>query len=103
MSLTLRDAQHLSWKTFKKFEAVDQKNAANIGTVEALATKVADLAQMTKADVASEIGNPKGNEAARKVFSEIVFNVLVLAERSGVELEDSFLQTIDEIILGFVS
>ncbi len=103
MSLTLRDAQHLSWKTFKKFEAVDQENAANIGTVEALATKVADLAQIMKASGRSEIDNSKASEAAKKVLSEIVFNVLVLAERSSVELEDSFLQTVDEIILGFVS
>ncbi len=103
MSLTLRDAQHLSWKTFKKFEAVDQKKAANIGTVEALATKVADLAQIMKAEVGSEMDNAKASEAAKKVLSEIVFNVLVLAERSSVELEDSFLQTVDEIILGFVS
>jgi phage I-like protein len=103
MSLTLRDAQHLSWKTFKKFELVDEKSAAKIGTVEALASKVAGLTQKMKLRESSEVIDEDRREAEKRLLSELLFNAFILAERSGVELEDSFLQTVDEIILGFVS
>ncbi len=94
MSITLRDAQHLSWKTIKKFEAFNQKQAATIGTSQDLTQKVTALLA-TASD--------SGKTEAGKRLSELLFSVFVAAERSGVSLEDSFLETVDELILGFVS
>jgi hypothetical protein len=98
LSLTIRDAQHLSFKTFKKFETLDKKRSATIGTPTDLIKKAEEIAQKIKA-----LENSEPKEEIGKVFSELLFSVFVLAQRQGVNLEDAFLQTVDEIILGFVS
>jgi hypothetical protein len=97
MSLTLRDAQHLSFKTFKKFEAADEKRSATIGTSADLIEKASEIAQKNMTEQNSE-----NKEETGKLLSELLFSALVLAERRGISLEDVFLQTLDEIILGFV-
>jgi hypothetical protein len=98
LSLTLRDAQHLSFKTFKKFEALDEKRSATIGTSADLIKKADEIAQKT---IVPEISGSK--EETGKLLSELLFSALVFAQRNGISLEDAFLQTVDEIILGFVS
>ncbi len=101
MSLTLRDAQHLSWKTFKKFEAFSEKDAARFGSAAELVKKAEDLSQ--KIAALEPAPTPEAKEALGRLFSELLFTLFVLAERNGVGLEDSFLQAVDELILGFVS
>jgi hypothetical protein len=100
MSLTLRDAQHLSWKTFKKFEALSEKDAARFGSAAELVKKVCDVAQKKTLENAQ---TPEGKEELGKLLSELLFVMFVLAERYGVSLEESFMQAVDELILGFVS
>lgn len=101
MSITLRDAQHLSWKTYKKFETVDKKITVIVGSSDALIKKTAEIAQKMKAAEAIE-GTREKQETGR-LLSELLFTAFVLAEQNGVELEDSFLQSVDEMILGFVT
>jgi hypothetical protein len=96
MSITLRDAQHLSWKTFKKFEAFNENHASSLGTPQDLTQKVNELSAMDASDADK-------TAQASKLLSKLLFSVFIAAERSGVSLEDSFLETVDEIILGFVS
>jgi hypothetical protein len=48
-------------------------------------------------------GSPTSKEDFAKFLSELLFAMFVLAERYGISLEDSFLQSVDELILGFVS
>ncbi len=98
MSLTLRDAQHLSFKTFKKLEAIDEKLSATIGTSADLTKKADGIAQKILSLETSE-----NKEEAGKLLAELLFSAFVFAERQGISLEDTFLQTVDEIILGFVS
>ena len=100
MSLTLRDGQHLSWKTFKKLEKVDEKLAANLGTGPDLVKKAEDIAKKIETTAKS---NSVSKDEVGKLLSEILFSSFIIAERMGVSLEDSFLQAVDEIILGFVS
>ncbi len=96
MSLTVRDAQYLSWKTFKK-----------LGQSEGLAVtgSVADFVKKAEAAARQiqESKSSKDKEAIGRLFSELLFIVFVLAEQHGVNLEESFLATVDEIILGSVS
>ena len=101
MSLTLRDAQHLSWKTFRKFEAVDEKRSASFGSGSDLVKKASEIAQKIK--TLENAGTPEGKEELGKLLSELLFAMFVLAERYGVSLEESFMQAVDELILGFVS
>jgi hypothetical protein len=98
LSLTLRDAQHLSFKTFKKFEALNEKRSATIGTSADLIKKADEIAQKTM-----EPETSGSKEETGKLLSELLFSALVFAQRNGISLEDAFLQTVDEIILGFVS
>ncbi len=102
MSLTLRDAQHLSMKTLKKLEIVDENRAALVSTSDALVKKAVEIAQKMKKLEDSEAGK-EGKIDVCTLLSQLLFTAFVLAEHSGIELEDSFLQTVDEIILGFVS
>ena len=101
MSLTLRDAQHLSWKTFKKFEALNEKRSENFGTAAELANKAGDI--VNKIKVLRNSTTLEGKEDLGKLLSELLFAALIVAEANGISLEESFLQTVDEIILGFVS
>lgn len=101
MSLTLRDAQHLCWKTFKKFEGIDPQNSETFATGEYLVKKTEEIALKIKNTENFDATVKK--EAIAKLLSELLFAAFVVAESQGVSLEESFLQTVDEIILGFVS
>ncbi|MCW4019165.1 MAG: hypothetical protein NWF00_10905 [Candidatus Bathyarchaeota archaeon] len=100
MSLTLRDAQHLSWKTFKKFEKMWAPQAANFNSADELAKKACELAEKLKTKAPQ---TPADKEEFGKHLSHLLFSMFILAESQGVVLEDSFLQAVDELILGFVS
>lgn len=101
MSVTLRDAQYLCWKTFKKLEAKNKKQLTDSEMAADLVKKTIALAE--KVPLAEGSSNPADKEALGKRLSELLYGAFVLAERHGVTLEDSFMQTIDEYILGFVS
>jgi hypothetical protein len=100
LSLTLRDAQHLTWKTFKKFEKINEKQATAFGSSDALLKKAGEIARKM---ALPELDSSAGKEEFAKLLSELLFSLFVLAEQRKVSLEDSFLQSVDELILGFVS
>ena len=99
MSLTIRDAQHLSWKTFKKFEKLAEKSSTDIGTGNDLAEKSAKIIEQLKL---LENSNTKKSDVG-KLISELLFSALVLSERHEINLEETFLKTVDDIIISFVS
>jgi hypothetical protein len=99
LSLTLRDAQHLSWKTFKKFEALSEARSAGIGTGDDLAKKSNEIVGKI-----NTLENSKANKSeVERLISELLFSAFVFSERNGINLEETFLQTVDDIILSFVS
>jgi hypothetical protein len=98
LSLTLRDAQHLSWKTFKKFEALSKEHSAGMGTGNDLVKKSNEIVEKLKA-----LENSKANKSeVEKLISELLFSAFVFSERNRINLEETFLQTVDDIILSFV-
>ncbi len=100
MSLTLRDAQHLSWKTFKKLEAIAAIKAENFGSGAELVRRAEEIAVKLKMLRSSSASQGKGELDV--LLSQLIFSVFIVAERSGISLEESFLQTVDEMILSFV-
>ena len=100
MSVTLRDAQHLCWKTFKKLEQLDHTNSATFEKAKYLQNKADELAQKI-GELTSSDGQTK--DVLSKLISELLFATFVTAEMQGIDLEESFLQTVNEIILGFVA
>jgi hypothetical protein len=106
LSLTLRDAQHLSWKTFKKIEeriALKGERAFSlpIGTQEFV--KKANVIAQTIKDWETSEDKAASASDLQKQLSELLFAAFVLAEKYGIDLEEAFLENIDEFILGFVS
>jgi NTP pyrophosphatase (non-canonical NTP hydrolase) len=101
MSLTLRDAQYLCWKTFKKLEAKNKKQLTESEMAANFVKKAGDLAEKIQRTEGSSGAADKENLGKR--LSEMLYVAFVLAESYGVTLEESFMQTIDEYILGFVS
>jgi len=90
LSLTLRDAQFLSWKTFKKIEKKNGKDSD-------ISMLSADLViKMTSCSSCS------GKEELSKLLSELLFVAFVLAENYGVILEEKFMQTMDDYVFGLV-
>jgi len=101
LSLTLRDAQYLCWKTFKKLETKNKKQLTEAERVEDLTNKIGELAE--KIQNLKNIKVVKDKENLGKQLSELLYAVFILAERHEVTLEEVFMQTIDDYILGFLS
>jgi hypothetical protein len=100
LSLTLRDAQHLSWKTFKKFELMNEKLSARFSSENAFTKKAEEIALKMKTLPKESL---QSKDELSKLFSELLFSLFVLSERNGVSLEDAFLQNVDDLILSFMS
>lgn len=97
LSLTLRDAQYLSWKTFRRLGQHEQTPSV-FGSTEGLMKKAEEITKKIQTDKNLEI-----KQDLSAMFSELLFTLFVLAEQHDFVLEDSFLTTIDEIILNSVS
>jgi hypothetical protein len=56
-------------------------------------------------EIARRIQNPdvSGKDNLARLLSELLYLMFVLAEQHGVNLEEEFLQSIDELILGSVT
>lgn len=107
MSVTLRDAQHLCWKNFRKInDKLDQKR----GQAWTPFTMVTDLLEEA-GEVASVVKGlegfkppekPKTKEMLATELSDLVYIIFVLAEHYGIELEEAFLQTVNDYVLRFI-
>jgi len=107
MSVTLRDAQHLCWKNFKKIGTLDlEKNKTwtpvvtvtdLLGEAEETAAFIRDL------EDAKPLEKPEVKAQLATKFSDLLYYVFVLSEHYGIELEESFLQTVNDYLLKFVS
>jgi len=107
LSYTLRDAQHLCWKTFNKINAmstsVQGKGGISLAMLDGLREetgKVADIVKGLETVESSE--KPMAKNTLATELSNILFNVFVLAEHYGINLEESFLETVNNYILKFV-
>lgn len=96
LSLTLRDSQHLCWKTYKKFQPKDTTSADILSVAADLEFKAHALKEKAGTD------KPPAKEDLAELLSGILFSAFVAAEHAGVDLEDSFLQSIDNYILNSV-
>jgi NTP pyrophosphatase (non-canonical NTP hydrolase) len=104
LSVTIRDAQHLCWKNFRtindKLDPERGKKWTPAGTV----SDILEESSLIRAAVDSLEGlkseeRPKTNEKLAKELSSLLYLVLVLAEHYQIELEESFLQTVNDSII----
>jgi len=108
VSLTLRDAQHLCWKNFKRInEGLDPKKGEG-WTPFVMVTDLLEEAGEVAAAVKGLEGfkppdKPKTKEMLATELSDLLYIIFVLAEHYGINLEESFLQTVNDYILRFIS
>ncbi|HDD69886.1 MAG TPA: hypothetical protein ENG19_02030 [Candidatus Bathyarchaeota archaeon] len=107
MSLTLRDAQHLCWKTFRKINDKLDAERGKGWTPFVMVTDLLEEAGEVAAVVKGLEGfkppeKPKTKEMLATELSDMLYMVFVLAEHYGIELEEAFLQTVNDYILRFI-
>ncbi|MDH5450037.1 MAG: hypothetical protein OEZ29_00185 [Candidatus Bathyarchaeota archaeon] len=107
VSLTLRDAQHLCWKNFKKInERLDSKRGRG-WTPFVMVTDLLEEAGEVAAVVKGIEGfkppdKPKTKEMLATELSDLLYIIFVLAEHYDINSEESFLQTVNDYILRFI-
>ena len=108
MSLTLRDAQHLCWKNFKR---INERLDPERGKAWTPFVMIADLLEEA-GEVAADIKGLEGFKPPEKEktkemlateLSDMLYIIFVLAEHYNINLEESFLQTVNDYILRFIS
>jgi NTP pyrophosphatase (non-canonical NTP hydrolase) len=107
VSVTLRDAQHLCWKTFRKINDKLDVERGKGWTPFVMVTDLLEEAGEAAAVVKGLEGfkppeKPKTKEMLATELSDLLYIIFVLAEHYGINLEESFMQTVDEYILRFI-
>jgi NTP pyrophosphatase (non-canonical NTP hydrolase) len=107
MSLTLRDAQHLCWKNFKKInDSLDPERGKGwtpFVMVTDLLEEAGEVASVVKGlEGFKPPEKPKTKEMLGTELSDLLYMIFVLAEHYGIELEESFLQTVNDYVLRFI-
>jgi NTP pyrophosphatase (non-canonical NTP hydrolase) len=108
MSVTLRDAQHLCWKNFKKINEKLDRERGKAWTPFVMVADMPEEAGEVAAVVKGLEGfkppeKPKTKEILATELSDLLYIVFVLAEHYRIELEQSFLQTVNDYILRFIT
>lgn len=107
LSVTLREAQHLCWKNFRKInDELDPERGKN-WTPFVMVTDLLEEAGEVAAIVKGLEGykppeKPKTKEMLATELSDLLYIIFVLAEHYGIELKDIFLQTVNDYILRFL-
>ncbi|MDH7564652.1 MAG: MazG-like family protein [Candidatus Bathyarchaeota archaeon] len=107
MSVTLRDAQHLCWKNFRKINDVLDPERGKAWTPFVTVTDLLEEAGEVAAAVKGLEGHapsdkPKTKETLATELSDLIYVTFVLAEHYGIELEEAFLQTVNDYMLKFI-
>lgn len=107
MSVTLRDAQHLCWKTFRKINEKLDPERGRGWTPFVMTTDLLEEAGEVAAIVKGLEGfkpaeKPKTKDMLATELSDLLYIIFVLAEHYRIELEESFLQTVNDYMLRFI-
>ena len=107
LSVTLRDAQHLCWKNFRKINDQLDPERGRAWTPFVMVTDLLEEAGEVASVVKGLEGfKPPEKQKTREMLatelSDLLYIVFVLAEYYGVQLEDVFLQTVNDYVLRFL-
>ena len=107
MSLTLRDAQHLCWKNFRKInEKLDPARGQGwtpFVMVTDLLEEAGEVASVVKGlEGFKPPEKPKTKDMLATELSDLLYILFILAEHYGINLEESFIQTVSDYILRFI-
>jgi len=107
MSLTLRDTQHLCWKNFRKINEKLDPARGQGWTPFVMVTDLLEEAGEVAAVVKGLEGfkppeKPKTKEMLATELSDLLYILFILAEHYGINLEESFIQTVNDYMLRFI-
>jgi NTP pyrophosphatase (non-canonical NTP hydrolase) len=107
VSITVRDAQYLCWKNFRKINDKLDPSRGQGWTLFVMITDLLEEAGEVAAAVKGLEGfkppeKPKTKEMLATELSDLLYIIFVLAEHYGINLEESFLQTVNEYMLRFI-
>jgi NTP pyrophosphatase (non-canonical NTP hydrolase) len=107
VSLTLRDAQHLCWKNFRKInDALDpetSKRSMPFAMVTDLLEEAGEVAAVIKRlEGLNSSEEPKTKDMLATKLSDVLYIIFILAEHYRIELEESFLQTANDRIISML-
>ena len=107
MSLTLLDAQHLCWKNFRKINEKLDPARGQGWTPFVMVTDLLEEAGEVAAVVKGLEGfkppeKPKTKEMLATELSDMLYIIFILAEHYGINLEESFIQTVTDYMLRFI-
>ena len=107
LSVTLCDAQHLCWKNFRKINDKLDPERGRGWTPFVMVTDLLEEAGEVAAIVKGLEGfkppeKPKTKDMLATELSDLLYIIFVLAEYYGIELEEVFLQTVNDYILRFL-
>jgi NTP pyrophosphatase (non-canonical NTP hydrolase) len=107
MSVTLRDAQHLCWKNFRKINDKLDPQRGKGWTPFVMATDLLEEAGEVAAAIKGLEGfkppeKPITKEMLATELSDLLYIIFVLAEHYGIELEEAFMQTVNDYMLRFI-
>ena len=107
MSVTLRDAQHLCWKNFRKInDKLDPVRGKSWNPFVMLTDLLEEAGEVASAVKGLEgfkpPEKPKTKEMLATELSDLLYMIFVLAEHYGIELEEAFLQTVNDYVLRFI-
>jgi len=108
MTLTLQDAQHVSWKIFRKInDKLDLERVKGWNpciTVADLLKEAGEVAAIVKGlEGFKQPENTKTKEMLAKELNNVLYSVFVLAEHYGVSLEETFLEQVNDYLLRFLT
>ena len=107
MCVTLRDAQHFCWKNFRKINEKLDPARGQGWTPFVMVTDLLEEAGEVAAVVKGLEGfkppeKPKTKEMLATELSDLLYILFILAEHYGINLEESFIQTVSDYILRFI-
>lgn len=108
MPLTLQEAQLVSWKVFRKINDRLEASRGKPWDPFVMVTDVLEEAGEAAAIVKGLEGfkspdKPKTKEMLASELSDLLYAVFVLAERYGLNLEETFLEHVNEYLLRFIT
>lgn len=107
MSVTIRDAQHMCWKNFRKInDQISPERGAvwtPFVTVDELLGDADGIANAVKSlEAVNSFEKTEKKDLLATQLSNLMYEVFVLAEHYGIELEESFMQTVNDYMLKFI-
>jgi NTP pyrophosphatase (non-canonical NTP hydrolase) len=108
MPLTLFEAQTVSWKIFRKINDKLDVSRGRGWDPFVIVTDILEEAGEVASVVKSLEGfkppeKPKTKEMLAKELCDILYGIFVLAEHYGINLEENFLEHVNNYILRFIT